>query len=78
MSENICLECGTEMPYDWAPCPECGWKAPEPWEMDEESSPSKPASSGLLSKPKPWISWTVWILLGVMCLGLAVTLWRHF
>jgi len=88
MPETICLECGTEMPYEWAPCPECGWKAPDSWEMDEDISPAKTASSGLLSKlvvsaqsesnpHRPWISWTAWILLGLLCLGLGLTAWRH-
>ena len=60
MSELVCLKCGKEMEYDWAPCPHCGWKVPEPWEEAEaEPLTTKP----LLAKPNPWIQWTTWCLL---------------
>ena len=96
--EVVCLECGAEMPYDWAPCPHCGWKAPstdyyesasaivalglkpraaEPWEAGDEDGPSLEESPGILSKPRRWIGATVWILLGLLLLGSALTFWWH-
>lgn len=68
MSELVCLNCGKEMEYDWAPCSHCGWKPPEPWEEPEEedSAPQKM----LLAKPRPWIQWTAWLLLGSALLAL--------
>ncbi len=77
MAEGVCLECGAEMTYDWAPCPHCGWKAPEPWETEEDSTPSLEASPGILLKPQSWIALTVWILLGLLLMGLVFFLWRH-
>ncbi|HVZ80018.1 MAG TPA: hypothetical protein VHE12_04365 [bacterium] len=59
MSDTVCLQCGKEVEYDWAPCPHCGWKAPEPWEEPEEEQPSRT----VLQKPNRWMKWTVWILL---------------
>jgi hypothetical protein len=77
MAEDVCLECGAEMPYDWAPCPNCGWKAPDAWNTDEDTSQKMGNLPGLLSKPRPWIGLTVWIVLGVLLLWLVLTLWRH-
>jgi hypothetical protein len=71
MSGLVCLNCGKEMEYDWAPCPHCGWKPPEPWEEEEENTPSHP----VLQKPNPWVKWTTWILL---VLGLGALLLRVF
>ncbi len=76
MALSICLECGTEMPYDWAPCSNCGWKAPETWDADAEDTPGLKDSPGFLSNPRPWIVSTAWILLGLLGIGLAFTLWR--
>jgi hypothetical protein len=78
MAEDVCLECGKEMPYDWAPCPHCGWKAPDAWETDEDSGENNVGSPGVLSKPRSWIAITVWILLGLLSLGLVIGIWRHF
>jgi hypothetical protein len=77
MADTICLECGAEIPYDWAPCPQCGWKAPDAWEMEEETNRNLNDPPGFLSKPRSWIVSTVWILLGVLFLGLVLTFWRH-
>jgi hypothetical protein len=76
MPEGVCLECGAEMPYDWAPCPQCGWKALEAWEVEGEPGEKKPAP-GFLSSPRPWIGWTVWLLLGLCLIGLGVVIFRH-
>jgi len=65
------------MPYDWAPCPNCGWKAPEPWEPEADLDPEIKASPAILSKPRSWISITVWVLLGALLLGVVLTLLRH-
>jgi hypothetical protein len=78
MAETVCSECGSEMPYDWAPCPHCGWEAPGAWEGDEEPDPDLKKSNAFLSKPQPWISVTAWILLGLLALGLAFAFWRRF
>jgi hypothetical protein len=73
MSELVCLECGKEMEYDWAPCPHCGWKAPGPWEEpDGEYGEAAPAPRALLAKPRSWIRTTAWVLLAA---GLAAALW---
>ena len=65
MSESVCLECGWEMEYDWAPCPKCGWTAPAAWEDGaEEPEEGTPASRhAVLSSPKKWIKASAWILL---------------
>lgn len=77
MSGLVCLNCGREMEYDWAPCPNCGWKPPEPWEEDEREGGENPASNGaLLSKTRPWIQWTVWLLLAAGLAGLLAWLFR--
>lgn len=68
MSELVCLQCGKEMEYDWAPCPHCGWKAPGPWEESAEEEPI--AGKPLLTKPHSWIQWTAWFLLAVALAGL--------
>jgi len=75
MSGLVCLKCGKEMEYDWAPCPNCGWKVPEPWEEADEEGEGSPAGShgAILSKPRKWISRTVW---GLLLAGLAVLI-RH-
>ena len=65
MSDFVCLECGKEMEYDWAPCPHCGWKAPEPWETTEEI----PERKITLDKPNPWVKGTVWALLLATLIG---------
>lgn len=69
MDELVCLQCGKEMEYDWAPCPHCGWKAPGPWDASaEELEEGTPASRhAVLAKPKSWIRWTV---LGLLMSGL--------
>ena len=76
MAEGVCLECGAEIPYDWAPCPQCGWKAPDAWEMDGETDLERKSSPVFLSKHRPWIGPMVWILVFLL-LGLVVILWRH-
>ena len=75
MSDLVCLNCGKEMEYDWAPCPHCGWKPPQSWEEapEEEGPPSRDA---LLSKTRPWIQGTAWILLAAALVLLAVWLLR--
>ncbi len=73
MSESVCLQCGKDLEYDWAPCPECGWKAPETWETPEEE---EAVSQGLLSKPRPWIKFTTWIVLIAALGGLILFLLR--
>jgi hypothetical protein len=85
MDELVCLKCGKEMPYDWAPCLNCGWKAPESWEESEEepferpsapqgrSQDGTPASKyAVLTKSKPlnWIKVTILILLIATLSGL--------
>ena len=76
MAESVCLECGAEIPYDWAPCPQCGWKAPNAWENpEEEEVVSK--SDGVLSKPRRWIGWTAWILLGIFIFWILSILLKH-
>lgn len=77
MSEVVCLECGAEMPYDWASCPQCGWKAPDSWEVEEESVEGTNKAPGFLSSPRPWIGLTVWALLVVFLIGLLVVVFRH-
>jgi hypothetical protein len=77
MSEGVCLQCGSEMPYDWAPCPNCGWKAPDTWEADEEPGQNPKTLQVALSKRQPWIGPMVWILITVLLLGLVYILWRH-
>lgn len=75
MDELVCLQCGKELEYDWAPCPHCAWKPPEAWEMDpedEEISGRKIA----LDKPRPWVQRTSWLLLALTLLGLIVFLTR--
>lgn len=62
MNDLVCLECGKEMEYDWAPCSHCGWKAPETWEEPTEGTPPGRA---ILSKPNNWMKWTVWLLLAL-------------
>jgi hypothetical protein len=78
MSELVCLNCGREMEYDWAPCPNCGWKSPEPWDEakgeDEEFRPNPKA--GFLSKPRHWIQGTVWILFAAGLVGLLAWLFH--
>ncbi len=68
MSESVCLECGAEMPYDWAPCPQCGWKVPDAWEAEETGETIGP-SQGLLSKPQPWIGITAWVVIALLVFG---------
>ncbi len=71
MDKLVCLQCGKEFEYDWAPCPHCGWKAPESWEESEEEQENDPASGkALLEAPRKWISLTAWILLGAAFAGL--------
>ncbi|HTC21582.1 MAG TPA: hypothetical protein VK859_12085 [bacterium] len=77
MAQSVCLECGAEMPYDWALCPNCGWKAPDAWDRDGEADREIKNSPAFLSKPRPWIGTTVWILLGVLMSGLVVAVLRH-
>lgn len=77
MGEGVCLECGAEMPYDWAPCPQCGWKAPDSWEVEEESAEGTNLTPGFLSSLRPWIGLTVWVLLGTFLIGLLVVILRH-
>lgn len=77
MGEGVCLECGSEMPYDWAPCPKCGWKAPDSWETEEEFVEETNPTPGFLSSPRSWISLTVWVLLGIFLIGLMVVILRH-
>ena len=73
MSEAVCLQCGKEIQYDWAACPHCGWKAPENWEEpDEEGEMSAP--QGVLSKPRPWIAVTAWVVLAAALAGLVLYL----
>jgi len=67
MSESVCLQCGGEMPYDWAACPECGWKAPEAWETPEEGE--VPAPKGVLSKSNKWTKVTAWVVLAAFLFG---------
>ena len=74
MSESVCLQCGKEMPYDWAACPECGWKAPESWETPEEEEPS--ARPIVLSKFRSWTKTTAWIILAVFLAGFLMYLVR--
>jgi hypothetical protein len=77
MSELVCLNCGREMEYDWAPCPNCGWKPPEPWEATQEEEEENPVSNGtLLSKTNPWIQGTVWLLLAASLVGLLAWLFH--
>lgn len=61
MSESVCLQCGKEMEYDWAPCPECGWKAPENWETPEEES--EVASPRVMPSFRYWTKITAWVVL---------------
>jgi hypothetical protein len=75
MSEVVCLECGAEMEYDWAPCPKCGWKPPENWEAegDEVESLDAETRPGMMAKPRGWITWTAWVLVGLVALWLIAT-----
>ncbi len=75
MSEGVCLKCGAEMPFDWAPCPQCGWKAPDAWEVSEEEERNAPPR-GLLIKPNNWIRWVAWLLLIPLMVLLLSTLIR--
>ena len=74
MDELVCLKCGKEMPYDWAPCPNCGWKTPEFWEESEEEpeegSPSSKYAAFSKSKPLNWVKVTILILLVLALSGL--------
>ena len=76
MDELVCLNCGKEMEYDWAPCSHCGWKPPEPWDSSEEA----PLEGGhaILSSPRKWIRLTAWSLLAVSLVGLLLYLYRMF
>ena len=78
MSEMTCLNCGREMQYDWAPCPNCGWKPPEAWEnsAEEEENEGRPHPT-LLSKKRPWVQWTVWLLVAAALVGLLIR-FLHF
>ena len=77
MSGGVCLNCGREMEYDWAPCPHCGWKAPEPWEEPQGEEGDGPTSDGtLLSKNRPWIRGTIWVLLAAGLAGGLAWLFR--
>jgi hypothetical protein len=76
--EGVCLECGTEMPYDWAPCPNCGWKAPDAWETEAEIGGNTEDLPVFLSKDSSWISRTVWILLAILLLGFVLMICRYF
>jgi len=80
MSDLVCLECGKEMEYDWAPCPHCGWKAPGAWEESgEEPEGGAPASRhGALRIPGKWIRLTAWCLLAAFLTGLVLYLIRLF
>ena len=71
MNELVCLQCGKEIEYDWAACPNCGWKAPETWEesAEEPESTTGPKNAFLASQNK-WIRWTTWILLAAVIAGL--------
>jgi hypothetical protein len=74
----VCLECGAEMEYDWAPCPKCGWKPPENWEAegDEVESLDGEPRPGVMSKPRGWITWTTLVLLFAILLFLILSLLR--
>jgi hypothetical protein len=71
MAETVCRECGAEIPYDWAPCPECGWKAPDAWEAEGEEEESLPG--GIMAKPKSWIRWVAYFVLAVLAFWLLMT-----
>jgi len=75
MSDLVCLQCGKDMEYDWAPCPHCGWKVPGPWEESAEQYPT--ADKPLMSKSSPWIQWTALVLLALALIGLFIWLF-HF
>ncbi len=76
--DGVCLKCGAEMPYDWAPCPNCGWKAPDVLEMEVETGEDTEDSSVFLSKHSSWISRTIWILLAISLIGLVLMICRYF
>lgn len=61
MSELVCLQCGKELEYDWAPCPHCGWEVPNSWEEPDEEY--KVSSRAILAKPRTWIRATTWTIL---------------
>lgn len=66
MSETVCRECGADIPYDWAPCPQCGWKAPDAWEAEDEEEEQASRLGGVMAKPKRWIRWVAYFILGVL------------
>jgi hypothetical protein len=74
MDELVCLNCGKEMEYDWAPCPHCGWKPPESWEESAEEPIGE--SHAILSKPRKWIYLTAWILLAAALAWILLYLYR--
>lgn len=66
-----CLNCGTEMEYDWMACPKCGWKAEDSWdEEEEEPVPDEERPATRLSGS--WIRWVAAVLLT----ALAILIWR--
>jgi hypothetical protein len=67
MGELVCLQCGREYDHDWAPCPHCGWKAPNGWEDSAEESEEGISASryAVLAKPRKWIRWAAFGLLGL-------------
>ena len=74
MSESVCLECGAEMEYDWAPCPRCGWKPPENWEADGEMEElDGEPQPGIMAKPRRWIAWTAWVMVVLVAVWLIAT-----
>ncbi len=78
MDEMVCLHCGKEMDYEWAPCPHCGWKPPEEWEISQEESEENLSSPRFLSSPRKWIRLTAWIVLAAALCGLFIYLSRFF
>ena len=45
--------------------------------MEEGENPATEDLPGLLSKPRPWINRTVWVVLGLFLVGLVWMIWRH-
>ena len=78
MDELVCLQCGKEMEYEWAPCPYCGWKPPEEWEISQEEMEAEAPSTRFLSSPRKWIRYTAWIVLLASLFGLLIYLRQFF
>jgi uncharacterized membrane protein YvbJ len=68
LAETVCRECGADIPYDWAPCPQCGWKAPDAWDTEGEEEAQDSHSRGVMAKPKRWIRWVAFFILGILAL----------